>query len=468
MIEPRRFDPLSFLHQHIYTLLAALTFLAALMRFYQLGYWSFWTDEVITLNNTIRFFEGGWIPTRFSIYLSPSLWLVAYSVNLLGPTEWGARFAPALIGVISIPILFFVLRRAFHSTGTAFVVVTFITISHWHIFYSQQARYLSALILFYTIALVLFYVAFEEDNLFYLLLSMLFLGLAGIERLFAFFFVPIVLSYLLLLASPWFIRPPGLNKRNLTLFLLPGVITVIPLSWRFLSRPGDWFAIFGRGGGPGPWTIVSQYMGYVSVPLFVLAIVAACYLVLARRSRSGLLFGLGFALPLGAVVVGSLIQFVDVRYTVVSLTSLFIVAALGLRELFEQTKVGTPRLLVLGILVVFLVEPLMGSNWYYNKANPIWPNWRAAYQYVEQHAQPDDIVAAHKMGLANYYLTGPDRLLLEGMVDDFIQSEPPAQRIWFVFDQTLNRYQPHHYQWIESKADRVYQAVGVSVYLYEP
>ena len=74
--------------------LAVITLLAAALRFYRLGEWSFWIDEIFTINHAMSHFSTielllknippsrNWIPV--------SVILDAQALKLWGVTEWSA------------------------------------------------------------------------------------------------------------------------------------------------------------------------------------------------------------------------------------------------------------------------------------------------------------------------------------------------------------------------------------------
>ena len=171
-----------------YVLLLVVTLVAAALRFYQLGTWSFWIDEVFTLSLK----EDGF---NYNLWRqSLALNLIHATTGLFGASEWSARLAPALIGVLSIPLLYFPLQRLFGAT-VALLSVSLLAVSPWHIYWSQNARFYSLLLLFYTLALLTAYWGLEADRPAYLLLSLLFLGLAARERFFLCPFSPAISSW---------------------------------------------------------------------------------------------------------------------------------------------------------------------------------------------------------------------------------------------------------------------------------
>jgi hypothetical protein len=50
-----------------YAILAAIILLAVFMRFFRLGEWSYWIDEVLTVNYALGDLSGLWTPTSFRL-----------------------------------------------------------------------------------------------------------------------------------------------------------------------------------------------------------------------------------------------------------------------------------------------------------------------------------------------------------------------------------------------------------------
>src|ERR1041385_240994 len=207
-----------------YVWLGLITLFAVVLRFYKLGEWSFWIDELYTINHALAHFSTpqlildnipparNWIPV--------SVMLAAQALKMWGVSEWSARLASVIIGVISIPILFFPTRRMF-GDRVALLAVLFLAVSPWHIFWSQNARFYTSLLLFYSLALFAFYFGLERNQPGYFILFYGLIYLAFSERLFAFFIFPVIGVYL---AALWLFRiekPKGLTPRNIALIAVP-------------------------------------------------------------------------------------------------------------------------------------------------------------------------------------------------------------------------------------------------------
>ena len=104
-------------------ILLALTLVAALLRFYKLGEWSFWGDEAFSLT------------TKVDGFITPfSTRLIHTTTALLGASEWSARLVPALVGIATIPVFFFCIRRLF-GNNAACIASALLAVSTWHIYW---------------------------------------------------------------------------------------------------------------------------------------------------------------------------------------------------------------------------------------------------------------------------------------------------------------------------------------------
>ena len=120
-----------------------ITLLAAVLRVYKLGIWSFWIDEIYTVNHATAHFSTlkliidhlppnrNWVPI--------SVILTAQAFNIWGISELSARIAAALTGIATIPILYFPIKKIF-NTRVALITILLLAVSPWHIEWSQNAR----------------------------------------------------------------------------------------------------------------------------------------------------------------------------------------------------------------------------------------------------------------------------------------------------------------------------------------
>src|SRR5688572_25541096 len=102
----------------IYGLLFLIMLFGAVLRFYKLGEWSFWIDEIYTINHAVAHFSTSQLildhipPARN--WIPVSVILSAQVFNLWGINEFNARLVAAIIGVLTIPVLYFSVRKVFN------------------------------------------------------------------------------------------------------------------------------------------------------------------------------------------------------------------------------------------------------------------------------------------------------------------------------------------------------------------
>jgi mannosyltransferase len=420
-----------------------IVLIAAVLRFYKLGEWSFWGDEMFTVGGR----EDGFNYTF--LRQSISLELIQVTVALWGANEWNARLVPALIGIISLPVLYFPIKKIFNPT-VSLVALLLLALSPWHLYWSQNARFYVALLLFYTLALLVFYLGLEQDRPLYFLVSLLLLGLAVKERLIALFFVPVILSYLGLLYILPFEKPAGLRWRNLALFFgPPSLILALFFTGPYLLNLGAWFTGFGYANNNPLW-LLAGIVYYMGLPLTCAGILGAIYL-LFQKSRAGLLLSLGAVIPIIILMAISSFHYTANRYVFICLTSWVILAAVAAVELLRQAQ-ATGKILAFGILIIIILEPLSANILYYRYQNGNRDNWKEALEWVKERKQEGDLVVTINPELTNYYLEDKSVHFQEF---DLATVDETKRRVWFVEDMIAQEAYPQLHIWLEQNAQPV-------------
>lgn len=460
-----------------YVWLMLITLLAAALRFYKLGEWSFWIDELFTINHATSHFSSlslllqnippqrNWVPV--------SVILAARGLNIWGVSEWSARMASVVIGIFSIPILYFPTRRMF-GERIALVAVLLLAVAPWHLFWSQNARFYTSLMLFYTLSLFAFYFAIEEDNPKYLILFYIFVYLAASERLIALFIFPVVILYLVALWILKFEKPRGMNFRNLAMISLPLLLgIVIELSSRLIrgeSRFFGDFTWFTQYQIDDPFRLLVFIGNNLGVPLMVMGFFSGLMLI-SKRSRPGLLMSVSALVPLVLLVILNPFIFTKDRYMFLTVFSWIILTVVGITEVIPHLK-GNHRWLILGLFFVFFAHAGNDLLLYYKANHGNRLQWKEAFSVVQEKAQDQDVVVAFWPEFGPYYLGSEVTSYKDLDLDTMLES---GKRYWFVLDSETIWLNGELKPWLEENAQLINvwylrrpEDNYLKVYLFDP
>ena len=460
-----------------YALLFLITVLAAALRFYKLGEWSFWIDEIYTINHAVSHFST---PDLILAHIPPSRnWfpisviLAAQALNLWGISEWSARLASVAIGIVSIPILFFPTRKMF-GNSVALIAVLLLAVSPWHLYWSQNARFYTSLLLFYSLALVAFHFGIERNKPRYLIAFYALLYLAFSERMFAFFIFPVIVAYL---AALWIFRvekPAGLHWKNLILIGLPVVVGIaIEMYSRITYGESRFFADFNwffLYRNDDPIRLLGNISFNIGVALMALAIFSGLLLVL-RKDRAGLLMTVNAIVPLAILVVVNPLIFTKDRYVFMILFSWIVLAAVAIREIFTHIH-SQYKWLAIGVLALLLADAGGDSLLYYRSNHGNRAEWKIAFSIIEAQSQPEDIVVTYWPEFGPYYL---DREFIQYEDIDVATLLNSGRRYWFVIDAETILANPKVVSFLESDARlidvrylRTPDDFYLRIYFYDP
>lgn len=467
-----------------YAWLALITLFAAALRFYKLGAWSFWIDEIFTVNHAVAHFST---PELFVDNIPParnwfpvSVILTAQVFNYWGVNEFTARLVAALFGIITIPALYLPVRKMFKSR-VALITVLLLAVSPWHLEWSQNARGYTALLLFSWLAVFAFYFGLEKDRPLYFLLFFGCLYLAASERLIALFILPALVVYLVVVKLLPVEKPGGLRARNLYILLAPVFLLGVYQAYGSIqygesiigSILDEILTTFFGKPIENPFTQTVFQVFKLGIPLFALCLLSGIYIWL-QRQRAGLLFMLGAAVPFFLVILVTPFMFTEERYAFVSLPGWLVLAALGIDALLVRVK-KFETLLAVGMLAALLADAL-GANLLYYRINHgnRW-DYRSAFALVQANWQEGDMVVSTFSEMGNYYLNLDDVVRWDDVNAAGI--EAGGQRVWFVVIPDMAWYTgtedfywwvSHHTRMIKTIYIRTIDNTNLEIYLYDP
>lgn len=151
-------------HSRYLQLLISLTLIGAILRFYNLGYNSLWLDEATTYNIAVKSIPDIWQVTTAGEFNPPLFYWTEHIMLLLGNSEVVLRIIPALLGVLTIPLIYLV-GKEFMDRNTGIIAAAAFAFSPFLLFYSQEARAYSMMLFFVTISMVFYLRALKNNDL---------------------------------------------------------------------------------------------------------------------------------------------------------------------------------------------------------------------------------------------------------------------------------------------------------------
>lgn len=143
--------------------LVGITLVGAALRLYGLG-GELWYDEIQTLLRHVDrpALELVLWPGDRNVHLLYTLLLEA-TTSTWGFEEWAVRLPAAAFGIATIPAVY-ALGRTFLRSREALLAAALLAVSYHHVFFSQNARGYSSLVLFTTLSTTVLIRALREDR----------------------------------------------------------------------------------------------------------------------------------------------------------------------------------------------------------------------------------------------------------------------------------------------------------------
>ena len=399
-----------------------------LLRFWNLGEWSFWIDEVFTVRDAQNLSLGSWqgIPNPIP-YLAVKL-----SIALASDSEWGSRLIPCIVGIATIPAVFG-LGRTLFNWRIGLLGSTFVACSSWHLFWTQNARYPVFTLLFAVLTAWCFYLSVERDSTLLTIGALVSCLCLILSHTLSVVIVPALAIYALICLLEKRSRKRWLN---LLIFFFPFAMPVLALLLPQVR--GYLFAGWGHNEWQrSPIYIVLTLVHGVSVPIAVAAFFGFVATGLNRSVRFLLCYA---GVPLVLFLVASQFQNVAGYYLFWTIPAYFILAGVACERVWkvvESQSVGK----ILGTLVpcVLVVTLLSQTYLYFQIENGGRPRWKEAFAAIQAEQQPTDKVVLSEPEMGRYYLPELTSVYIGGLLDDKEDFEKQWEssgrmRLWFVVD----------------------------------
>ena len=418
-------------NKHI--LLICIVSIGGLLRFWHLGVWSFWIDEVLTVLDAEEFSLSNspinpvpYIAAKFSVFIGEKL-----SFIIDGSGEWNSRLIFCIAGIISIPIVFS-LGKTLYDGRVGLFAAAFVALSNWHLFWSQNARSYIFTFLFAALTAWFFYRSLENDSTLLTICALFSCICLILSHLLAAAIVPALVVYAILRLLE------ERNKKrwiNLLLFFVPFALPVLTLAMpqiRSYISSGWGHNEWGRS----PLYIVLTLVQGVSIPIAVTAFFAAIVNPRDRATRFLMCFA---GVPLVLLLIASQLQNVAGYYLFWTTPAYFILAAVACTYIWEAIAANKHHLLKALLPCMIIVVLLSQDYLYFRIENGGRPKWREAFETIRVEKNPTDILVLSEPKMARFYMPTSESIDIDRLVKDKVSFEKEWEslddkRIWFIVD----------------------------------
>jgi mannosyltransferase len=202
--------------------LIILTIFGFFLRFYNLGFNSLWLDEAATNAFAGMSIPDIWKVTAGGEFNPPLFYWIEHLMLMLGNNEVVLRFVPALLGVLTIPLIYFA-GKEFMDHNVGIIAAAAFAFSPFLIFYSQEARAYSMMLFFVAFAMVFYFKALKTNNL----KNWAMFGILSALAFWSHFYSFVIIAALIFYALMMQITNIQKNIQNLKMIVLSIVLFVI-------------------------------------------------------------------------------------------------------------------------------------------------------------------------------------------------------------------------------------------------
>lgn len=415
----------------------ALVAVGFALRLYALGSESLWFDELLQLDIAQQPFST-FLPELRHYAAVPLDYTISHFWISLGRGDVWVRLPAVIVGTLTLPLGYQLGRRLLGPTAgpsAGLVLMALLTISPFHLRYSQETRPYALVVLGVTLAVYALWQLRRTGRRQYIVPLQVGVLIFSLAHLFA---TVIFAPLLVLISADWIVTRPR-SHGTMTLVALLGtgaVALIILLSMGWASAFYYSTREFGKAvvepekftveatdkpnQGRGPqldWIFIKQDIlgplgaGDSATALWLFNGIAGLglfYLLIEGRYRLSLLLLLWLSLPIMLIVTFLVFRgtFFASRYIIATLPAYLILLTAGLLALPRWLRCAQPRWLSFGaflLLAGFVWADLTGElqQLYREHTNE---DWRLVALFLKQNAGPDDaVIGVNTEFIFNWY-----------------------------------------------------------------
>jgi uncharacterized membrane protein len=462
-------------HSRYVQILIGLTLIGLFLRFYQITFNSVWLDEAATYMFSKLSLIDIWFITANGEVNPPLFHWIEHFMLYFGNSEFVLRFVPAVLGTLTIP-LFYLVGKEFLDRNCGIIMAALLTISPFHIFYSQEARVYSTMLFFISIAIIFYFRAMRSNAW----KSWALFGLFSAIAFWAHFYTLIPVLSLFFIAV-------GINAKKIRdeirftfplitgaiVFLLVSLPLIIVATGQFLIRTSS-APTYGIQGPEIILETLRQLSGYSDITLIIylaLFVIGILSVFLIERTKAYFLIAM-ILIPLLISWVLSYRMPMIPRYLIYLLPIYFMGIASAYRPFLSLAKSKKVIYLFIVVLVAINIPTLIS---YYQ--NPVKDDWRGFSGMIRQAASPGDLIVlmpTYNSQPFDYYYQNATAGTIEYGANSVQRLEEiyglkGEQRIFYVVTGDINAVDPKGttLEWLSNHTKTIGRSIGIYLLVSE-
>jgi mannosyltransferase len=393
------------------------------LRFYHLDYNSLWYDESFTFFAASHSLSGIWdiasnnAGDLASVVLAgefnpPLFYSIEHCMLVFGESEFVLRFIPLLFGVLTIPVFYYI-GKEFANKDVGIVMAALLTVSPFHVFYSQEARAYTTMLFFFSLAFFFFLLTLRTNSM----QSWILWGFFSALTLWTHYYTLIPLALLGFYAFFWGLSQGRDTVKQLYLYALAlctFILVCLPLVPLLMNAHPARTAIPPTLGVKGLLVAkqivfsLSEYQLFLEGLFCVLFVIGIIFIGKNDKAKALLLVGLLGIPVLISIYLAETVP-MDIRYLFYLLPFFFLGISLSFVYLAELCKFRNAFIIL--VVIFFLIQaPFLAV--YYNTYFTTYSkeDWRGIAHAIEQTSTRGDIIFVipyyTKLPLDIYYNNG--------------------------------------------------------------
>jgi hypothetical protein len=425
---------------------AALLLLAAALRFHDLGVWPYSGDETATLHEEKVLFHSDTEPRdsqtyRLSHAIPASYFAFHISHTLFGGDERGTRVVIALLGSLSVVLVFVLLEGPMPRT-VAIVAAVLVALMPQHVLHSQETRFYMVAAFFAFACLLTGARILGRRSTLFASLTCCLAFLAVLSHSFLVVLLPLV--FFAVCAGVYAHKQP-VPRSVWFIFAIAAAIMVSFFTLYVRPLLHGW----NEGEAWGYSAIHAVFASIVMIgwPIALMAVVGLA-LMLRERTAQNWYWLVCFLGWVGATVTLPFVVPYHAEYVFPLALSGLVVAAYGIAVIYDLLRIRAPLaayawvgLSCLANLPALASHYVDGSRW----------DIRGAAAYVREHWAAGDRVTGYSMGLFRHYSGGccePAIPLGTDSIPQLARLGLEGGRLWVVLENTRSGLNPRVQQWL--------------------